>query len=167
MTDPDTPSDPPDEGGQASSTPVVRRALRLATELCDLDEQEWLLDSTGADLPIVNLNHHPGLLDVLSQVRDLTNPTITPQALTGAAGQARSQVGRGGLVVAAHGPQWSVVARAGGPLLIVCPEHPDGARLDPDETTKHGVLVTRLITLSRSHSRAPMRDLSERKPDSA
>jgi hypothetical protein len=136
----------------------------LATELCDLEEQEWLLDSIGADLPIVDLDHDPALLDVLTQARDLTNPTITPEVVAG--GQVRSQVGRGGLVVAAHGPQWSLVTRPGGPLLIVCSEHPDGARLDPDQTAELSLLVTDLITLSRGHSRAPMRGLSERKPDS-
>ena len=119
-----------------------RRAVRLATELCDLSPEQWLLCSVGADAPIVTITEEPAVAEVIDQARVLARTRPAPD-------QVRSQAGAGGLVVVAHGPAWSLVARAGGPVLVLCASYPTGARIDADPSPELGALVADRIAVSR------------------
>jgi hypothetical protein len=136
---------PPKPSPMTSQNRLRRRALRLATELCDLSPGQWLLCSVGADAPIVSLDDEPVIAEAIGEARILGHTRPAP-------GHVRSQAGVGGLVVAAHGRDWSLVARSGGPVLVLCAQYPDGARLDTDSSPELGVLVAELIAVSRDYS---------------
>ena len=153
MTRPDTHSshDRHDGSGQDGYDPRRatvrrRRALRLATELCDLTPDRWQARSVGADTATACADDDPVLADVLTEARALARSRPV-------AALVRSQAGVGGLVVAAHGPTWSLVARSGGPVLVVTDDHPTGVRVDLVDAAHRVDLdatVAELIAASRT-----------------
>ena len=91
-----------------------REAERLATELCDLPPGVWSARSVGSTRSLRSrIDDDEVLADVVAEVWDLART----RPLT--AGQVTCRSGAGGSVVVAHGDSWSLVARSGGPVLVV------------------------------------------------
>jgi hypothetical protein len=122
-----------------------RRALRWATELCDLPPALWRTRSAGAEAVLGNLDDDPLLADVIVQARALARSRPTRE-------QVASQAGVGGLVVVAHGPTWSLVARSGGPVLVDVHGYPSTVlrvEAGPDRHDDLNATVAELIAASR------------------
>lgn len=112
------------QGGRAARDPADqpaeprarrrRRADRLATELCDLPPGVWAARSEGANQSLrVSIEHEEVLADLMVQVWDLTRVRpLTPELVV-------TRSGAGGSVLVTHGDTWSLVARSGGPALVV------------------------------------------------
>ena len=86
----------------------------------------------------------PVLADVVAQARALAGSRPDDSLV-------RSQAGVGGYHQPAHGPTWSLVARSGGPVLVICEAYPDGVRIDADGDRQCDLaaMVAELITASR------------------
>jgi hypothetical protein len=101
----------------APADPQARRlrlADRLATELCDLPPRVWAVRSQGANQSLrVSIEHEEVLADLMVEVWDLTRVRpLTPDLVV-------TRSGAGGSVLITHGDTWSLVARSGGPVLVV------------------------------------------------
>jgi hypothetical protein len=93
-----------------------RRRLtdQFATELCDLPPAVWAVRAVGATQSLrVSIDHEDALVDLMVQVWDLTRVRpLTPDLVV-------TRSGAGGSVLVTHGDTWSLVARSGGPVLVV------------------------------------------------
>lgn len=135
-----------------------RLALRWATQWRDLrqvDIPAYLVDPEHQF--VIRGPHDPlgeqALADVLREAGHLAAGAAT--ASTPGTFQVRCGSGTGGLVVLVQGPRWSLVARSGGPVAIVCPEFPDGVSLwyAPSQPADPiAALVSALIALARRAS---------------
>jgi hypothetical protein len=142
VTDPSTPPRLP-------RTQQARRraALRLATWLCDhpaaARRAAFTTDPLTADEgdpdPAV-----PALDAVLREARALARSAPGRDLVC-------SQAGPGGLVVLAHTPSWSLVARSGGPVLVLARtgRQPRRVQTGGDGDEEVAAVVADLITASR------------------
>ena len=136
---------PGEEQGGLAERRRVRLAERLATELCDLAPEVWLQRAYGATASSrARIEDDPVLADVIAQAWDVARARPDPDLVW-------SRTGPGGVVVVAHGPGWSVVARAGGPMLLLAQGSQQLARVDgdPDWAGELAVLVEELLAASR------------------
>jgi hypothetical protein len=89
-------------------------AALFATELCDLPPAVWRIRSEGATRSQrARIDDDGTLADIVADAWDLarTRP-LTPDRI-----HARS--GPGGAVVVVHGGTWTLIARSGGPTLVL------------------------------------------------
>jgi hypothetical protein len=104
----------------------VRLAQLLATELCDLAPGVWLQRAYGAAVSSrARIEDDAVLADVIAQAWDVARTRPDPDLVS-------SRTGPGGVVVVAHGAGWSLVARAGGPVLLLAQGSQQPARVDGD-----------------------------------
>jgi hypothetical protein len=142
MTGPTTPP-------RASRTQQSRRraALRLATWLCDhpgaARRATFATDPLGGDDPDPAF---PALAAVLREARALARSAPGRDLVC-------SQAGPGGLVVVAHAPTWSLIARSGGPVLILARSgrQPRRVQAGPDGDGEVAAVIADLIAASRGH----------------
>jgi hypothetical protein len=140
MTRPATPA-------RTSAQQQARRraALRLATWLCDYPRAArraaFATDPLSEDDPDPAT---PALDTVLTQARALARSRPGRDLVC-------SQAGPGGLVVVAHTPDWSLVARSGGPVLVLARSgrHPRHVPTGPDGGDEVATVVAELIAASR------------------
>ncbi|GIG08057.1 hypothetical protein Cco03nite_47570 [Catellatospora coxensis] len=107
-------------GGQAErSGAVMDRARRevlgsaLATEMTHLSAALWNQGARGRlESVAVDIDKQPGAADVIADAFDLAYSRPSAELV-------RVSNGAAGVVVLAHGPSWSVVARSGGPVLLL------------------------------------------------
>lgn len=124
-----------------------RRAEALATELCRLRPAQWRRHAAGAAQSRVSyVGDDPALADILAEAWDLARSRP-------GAGLVRSQRGDAGVVVVAHAQAWSLVARSGGPVLVLSTAFDGVVRLEPDAErlpeVELSTLTAELINLSR------------------
>jgi hypothetical protein len=125
---PDTPT-PAADTDRADGAPDLARdqqrlAALFATELCDLPPAVWRTRSEGATRSQrARIDDDETLADIVADAWDLarTRP-LTPN-------QIQAQSGPGGAVVIAHGPTWTLIARSGGPTLILSDTFTDAVEL--------------------------------------
>jgi len=110
MTHP-TPSD--GLTGASGQAVLRRRALWWATVLCDCPDTPWTLGEQ---------NDH----EATTVLRETTADLLQDQPTTLAGADVVLAAGAGGLVVLLHQRHRSIAARAGGPLVVVDSDHPDG-----------------------------------------
>jgi hypothetical protein len=124
----------------------LRLAALFATELCDLPLAVWRARSEGAARSqLARIDDDVTLADIVAEAWDLarTRPVTTDQVTW--------QSGPGGAVVLAHGHTWSLLARAGGPVLVLSEAFTDVVRLE-DSTLWKGelaILVGELLDAAR------------------
>jgi hypothetical protein len=134
-----------DPSGRPADRRRVRLADRLASEMRDLVPGEWQRRAYGATAASrVRIEDDPLVADAIAQAWDLARSRPGPDLVW-------SRTGPGGAVVVAHGPGWSLVARAGGPILLLAQGSEQVARLDgdPDWAGELVVLVEELLAASR------------------
>jgi len=124
----------------------VRLATRLAAELCDLAPAAWRARSYGAAVAErARVGDDVVLADAVADAWDLarTRP-VPPDAVVARRGPA-------GTVVVANGRDWSLIASAGGPVLVLSDHSEQVARIDGDPLTvdELGVLVGELTGAAR------------------
>lgn len=142
-----------DEFGREISPNVLRRlALQWATRWCDRREA-IAPDRHDVIRGPHDLLDEQALADVLREATTLAELAAAAATLELPTGyQVRCGSGPGGLVVMVQGPRWNLIARAGGPVAIVCPQLPDGVSVDyqpSSPTDPIALLVSALITLAR------------------
>jgi len=122
-------------------------AGRLATELCDLTPAVWeqrAVGSVGSHLGYVSDDVE--LADVVAEAWGVTvaGAPVSPDAV-----QARG--GAAGVVVVAHGRTWTMVARSGGPVLILSDRVAGVVRVDrdPECAAELSALVSGLSNVAR------------------
>jgi hypothetical protein len=122
-----------------------RAALRLATWLCDYPRAAhraiFATDALTEDDPDPAV---PALDAVLTRARALARSRPGRDLVC-------SQAGPGGLVVVAHTPDWSLVARSGGPVLLLtrAGRHPRRVEDGPDGGDEVATAVAELIAATR------------------
>ena len=129
----------PDDPGERAARRVSMAGL-FATELCDLPVGVWRSRASGAARSVRSrVDDDPLLADVVAELWDVARSRPVSDRVW-------SGTGAGGAVVVVHGPTWSVVARSGGPMLVVC-EGFAVARIenDPDWAVELAVLTSELI----------------------
>jgi hypothetical protein len=120
-------------------------ASRLATELWRTQPAAWPSSSHGAAVAErARVDDDLVLAEAVADAWDLARSAPDPDLVW-------SQTGPGGLVVVAHGPHWSLVARAGGPVLVLADNSQQVARIDGDPTliAELDALISELIAASR------------------
>lgn len=134
---------------RSSAGPQQRRRLaaRFAGELCDLPPGRWRQAASGAQRSRVSyISGDPALGDIVAEAWDLARAQPSQD-------QVWSRTGDAGLVVVAHGQAWSLVARSGGPVLVLSEAFEGVVRLEPDEywlpEVELSVLVGELVSASR------------------
>jgi len=123
----------------------VRLAIRLATELCDLQPGAWERRAYGATASCrVRVEDDPAVADAVADAWDVARCRPVPEGVW-------SRTGPGGVVVVVHRPVWTLVARAGGPVLLLMQGSELVARLDgdPEWAGELSVLVQELLAASR------------------
>jgi hypothetical protein len=151
----DSPDEPRDRRGVADRSPAGsdrtggrRRALaeRFATELCDVPPAVWERQAFGSvSSHLAHVEDDPELAEVVADAWDVAR-SHPPHD------QVQSRPGTAGRVVVAHGDTWTLVARSGGPVLVLSDRIKGVLRVDRDphewivaELTE---LVTELINVS-------------------
>jgi hypothetical protein len=125
-------------------------AALFATELCDLPPALWRIRSEGATRSQrARIDDDETLADIVADAWDLarTRP-LTPD-------QVHAQSGPGGAVVIAHGGTWTLIARSGGPTLVLSDTFTDIVQLEdaPLWEGELAVLVGELF--DAAHGRPP------------
>ena len=139
-------------GGDVAARRVAL-AGRLAAELGEFPAGAWRQRAVGSVESVpVGIGDDAVLADVAAEVWDLV---LTVRLEDPASVQTRT--GTAGVVVVAHGPAWSVVARSGGPVLILSDRIAGIVRVDLDQQTGPEVaaLVAALVNVGRG---LPARD---------
>jgi hypothetical protein len=134
---------------RSSASPAQRRKLaeRFAAELRDLPTARWARQASGAELSqLAAISDDPALADIVAEAWELARSQPPAE-------QVWSRSGDAGVVVVAHGPAWSLVARSGGPVLVLSEAFEDIVRLEPDPDwlpeVELSVLVGELIAAAR------------------
>ena len=132
----------------ADATAAARRALaaRLAGELCELSAGAWAARSHGARVAErARVEDDLVLADAMADVWDVARTRPVPDE------QVWSRSGLGGTVVVAHGPDWSLIARVDGPVLVLSDQSGQVARIDGDRGVDFELagLVPELLAAAR------------------
>ncbi|MBI3686097.1 MAG: hypothetical protein HY241_01945 [Actinobacteria bacterium] len=136
--------DPPDGPGVVMAR-RVGLAARLATELCDLSPGVWRRRAVGSvSSQVAYVNDDPELADVIAEAWG----TVQTQP----AGEwVRTRTGGFGAVVVTHGDWWSLIARTGGPVLVLSDRVRGVLRVDQDPSWREELteLVAELANVGR------------------
>lgn len=117
----------------------------LATEMTHRSAALWDQDARGRlESVAVDIDERPGAADVIADAFDLAHSRPTADVVQVSDGVA-------GAVVLAHGPSWSVVARSGGPVLLLIDGTAAVLRVDLDFSWQMELkaLVTALVRAGR------------------
>ena len=135
---------------------AVRRvtlAGRLAAELGELPAAVWQQRATGSveSFP-ARISDDVEVSEVIAQAWDLTLPGVLEPSAS-----VQTRTGAAGVVIVAHGAKWSLVARSGGPVLILSDRIAGVVRvdLDPESGAELAALVSALANVGRG---LPARD---------
>lgn len=143
-------------------------AARFAAEMCDLPPAVWERRASGSvSSHVAYVEDDPELADVIAEAWDLarSDPSET---------QVRSRAAPAGRVVVAQGGSWTLVARSGGPVLVLSDRIKGTLRIDRDphewvvaELTE---LVAELVNVSLGlppydEARIPPPPVPWRRPD--
>ncbi|MFC7761737.1 hypothetical protein ACFQY4_29610 [Catellatospora bangladeshensis] len=139
-------------GGQAQRQgAVMDRARRqtlgsaLATEMTHRSAGLWDQGARGRlESLAVDIDKRPGAADVIADAFDLAHSRPSAETVQVTDGAA-------GAVVLAHGASWSVVARSGGPVLLLIDGTAAVLRVDLDVSWQMELkaLVTALVRAGR------------------
>jgi hypothetical protein len=123
----------------------VMLASALATELRDLPAPMWQRQARGATTShVAFVGDEVELADVVAEAWDVARSQPSP-------GRVRAERGVSGMVVAAHGDTWSLVARSAGPVLILSDRIAGVLRVDrdPDCRVELSELVSELVNVAQ------------------
>ncbi|MBT8226472.1 MAG: hypothetical protein HKP61_23810 [Dactylosporangium sp.] len=132
----------------ATGSGTARRmtlATALATELCDLAPAVWKRRASGATCShVAFVGDDPELADVVAEAWDAAR--LEPPEY-----QVLTRAGVAGMVVVVHGPTWSLVARSGGPVLVMSDRIAGVLRIDadPDCEVELTELVAELVNVGQ------------------
>ena len=135
-------------GPPQSHAPATRRralAAALATELCDLTPEVWRRRATGATRShLAYLDDDVELADLVADAWDLVRAAPPHD-------QVHCRSGVAGMVVVTDGSTWTLVARSGGPILIVSDRIRGILRIDGDPYTQDELteLIAELINVGQ------------------
>lgn len=125
----------------------VQQAATFALELAILPGRRWQSQATGARLAMhIGIDTEEVITDAVISAWELAREQPPPTRQ-----QVYSTAGDAGRVVVGHGPSWSIVARSGGPFLVLSDAFEAVWRVDRDELwqAELGAIVSELIEVSQ------------------
>lgn len=136
-------------GGSPTADDQVRRraasAAALAAELRDLSASAWQQRSQGANSAYVTyLEDEPELAEFVAELWEVARSGPMPRGVS-------TQPGVDGVVVVVHRPAFSLVARSGGPALVLSDRISGVLRVDRDPSwqVELWALVSELAAVAR------------------
>jgi hypothetical protein len=144
-------TDPDEQTGASRDSPQARAVHRrklagvYAAEMCDLPAGVWPRRALGSIVSqVLRVDDDPDLAEVIAEAWDLARGQPSPD-------EVASRSGVAGRVVTAHGASWSLIARSGGPVLVMSDVFGDVVRVDgdPDWVAELAELVAELVNVSQ------------------
>jgi hypothetical protein len=141
----------------AKGAEVHRRKLAIvfAQELAEHPGETWTRRALGSLMSVTAyVDDDADLAEMVAEGLELAREAPTRE-------QVWSRSGPAGVVVVAHGPAWSLIARSGGPILLMAEKYTQVLRLDGDPGWQGELtaMVTGLI--AASEGRDPTAGLAE------
>jgi hypothetical protein len=130
-------------------------AAVFAQELAAQPAYLWAGRSLGSIMSVtVYIDDDPEIADVVATAFEVARTAPSRD-------QVWSQRGEAGVVVVAHGPTWSVVARSGGPILLLAEQYTQVLRVDTDPGWQVELTAMVAELILAAEGRDPVAELPE------